>query len=93
VEVRSKDEILRTLDANQRNRGLWYDEEMTSLFGKRGRVVHKVERLIDEKTGRMLKVKKDLFIVAGMTCEGTYHKLCTRAVMSMMREAWLRRVA
>ena len=51
-----------------------------------------MERLIDEKTGRMLRIKKDLYVVAGMVgCQGIYHKLCTRSVIAMMREAWLAR--
>ena len=93
VEVRSKEEIRATLDDDQRNRGLWFDEEMARLCGKRGRVLHRVERLIDEKSGRMLRVRKDLFVVDGMLgCEGIYHSLCTRSVIGMLREAWLRRV-
>lgn len=93
VEVRSRDEIRATLDEDQRNKGLWFDEEMARLCGRRGRILYRVERLIDEKTGRMLKVKKDLFVVSGLVgCEGIYHKLCTRSVIAMMRAAWLRRV-
>jgi hypothetical protein len=93
VEVRSKAEIMATLDDDQRNRGLWFDEEMARLCGKQGRVLHRVERLIDEKSGRMLRVRKDLYVVDGMLgCEGIYHSLCTRSVMGMLREAWLRRV-
>jgi hypothetical protein len=93
VEVRGKDEIRATLDADQTNRGLRFDEEMAALCGQRGRVLFRVERLIDEKTGRMLRIKKDLYVVSGMVgCQGTYHKLCTRSVIAMMREAWLRKV-
>ena len=93
VEVRSYNEIRATLDETQRNRGLYFDQEMVALCGKRGRVLHRVERLIDEKSGKMLRVKKDLYIVAGMLgCEGVHHKLCTRSVMGMMRDVWLRRV-
>jgi hypothetical protein len=94
IEVRTLDEIKATLDDDQRNRGLWFDEEMADLCGKRGRVLYRVERLIDEKTGRMLKITKDLYVVAGMvSCQGIYHKLCTRNAIAMMREAWLKRVA
>jgi hypothetical protein len=93
VEVRSRQEIIATLDDNQMNRGLWFDEEMAHLCGRRGRVLFRVERLIDEKTGRMLRIKKDLFVVEGMLgCRGVYHKLCTRSVIAMLREAWLRKV-
>jgi hypothetical protein len=93
VEVRSQEEIRATLDRFQRNRGLWFDQEMATHCGKRGRILHRVERLIDEKTGKMLRVKKDLYIVSGLVgCEGVFHKLCTRAVMGMFRDVWLRRV-
>lgn len=93
VEVRSRDEIRATLDDSQRNRGLRFDEEMAGLCGRRGRVLFRVERLIDEKTGRMLSIKKDLYVISGMIgCLGVYHRLCTRKMIGMMREAWLRRV-
>jgi len=93
VEVRSLAEIRATLDADQRNRGLRFDEEMARLCGRRGRVLYRVERLIDERTGRMLRITKDLYVVAGMTgCEGVYHRLCTRQVIAMFRGSWLRRI-
>ena len=91
--MRSQAEIRASLDEGQRNRGLWFDQEMVPLCGKRGRVLYRVERLIDEKTGKMLRVKKDLYVVAGMVaCEGIQHKLCTRSAVAMFRDAWLRRV-
>lgn len=93
VEVRSREEIEATLDENQRNRGLWFDEEMLVHCGRRGRVLARVERLIDERTGRMLKIRKDCIIVEGMVgCAGVYHNLCPRAVIAFWREAWLRKV-
>ena len=93
VEVRSRAEIEATLDGNQKNRGLWFDEEMLAYCGRRGRVRHRVERLIDEKTGRMLRVKRDLVVIEGMMgCAGVYHRLCPRSVIAMWREAWLRKI-
>lgn len=93
VEVRSREEIEATLDTSQKNRGLWFDEEMLAYCGHRGKVRHRVERLIDEKTGRMLKIKRDLVVVEGMVgCTGVYHSLCPRSVIAMWREAWLRKV-
>jgi hypothetical protein len=93
VEVRSREEIEATLDENQRNRGLWFDEEMLRLCGRRGRVVKRVERILDERSGRMLRIKKDAVIIEGMLgCDGLYHNLCPRLMVAFMREAWLRRV-
>lgn len=93
VEVRSKSEIEATLDADQRNRGLWYDRELLHLCGQRARILFKVERLIDERTGRMLRIRKDLFVISGPGgCVGTYNRLCTRSIVGMMRGAWLRKL-
>jgi hypothetical protein len=93
VEVRSREEIVATLDDKQQNRGLSFDEEMLRLCGRRGRVLKRVERIIDEKTGRMLKIRKDTIIVDGMIgCDGLYHKMCQRQAIAFLREAWLKRV-
>ncbi|GAB3048403.1 hypothetical protein GCM10027053_03200 [Intrasporangium mesophilum] len=93
VEVRSREEIEATLDSNQKNRGLWFDEEMLAYCGHQGRVRHRVERLIDEKTGRMLRITRDLVVIEGMSgCAGLYHSLCPRSVIAMWREAWLRKI-
>ncbi|MGW5238141.1 hypothetical protein ACWEOW_04345 [Monashia sp. NPDC004114] len=93
VEVRGREEIEATLDSNQKNRGLWFDEEMLAYCGHQGRVRHRVERLIDEKTGRMLRITRDLVVIEGMSgCAGLYHSLCPRSVIAMWREAWLRKI-
>lgn len=47
VQVRSKNEIMRTTNAGQKNRGLWYDEEMLPYCNKVHRVFKRVERIID----------------------------------------------
>lgn len=91
VEVKSKAEIEATLDGNQRHRGMWFDEEMTEFFGRHGRVTRRVGRLIDEKTGRMLTLKKDCIVVEDFGCQGLYHNLCPRSCEAFWRESWLRR--
>ncbi len=52
VEVRSPEEIAPTIDENGRTRGLWFDWEMVPYCGGRYRVKDRVERIIDERTGR-----------------------------------------
>ena len=95
VQVRSKAEIMRTIDADQRNRGLWFDGEMVPFCGETHRVLRRVERLIDEKTGRMIKLSNDCIILDGVWCGGCLSKdrlFCTRSIYSYWREAWLKRV-
>jgi hypothetical protein len=92
VEVKSLAEIRATLDRNQRNRGMWYDREMVKFCGKQMRVVRRVNRLLDEKTGTMIEMKTPGIILEGATCTGQYYKQCQRQVYSYFREIWLRRV-
>ena len=92
VEVKNLAEIVDTLSVNQRNRSLWFDREMVRYCGKRFRVLRRVDRLLDEKTGRMIEVKTPSIILEGGVCVGDFHKLCPRQDYAFFREIWLRRV-
>jgi hypothetical protein len=91
IEVKSKDEILDTLDERDYTRGLRFDREMLRYCGRRGRVLRRVERLIDEKTGKMLTIRSDCIIIDGFICTGDLHRMCPRSIYPYWREAWLRR--
>lgn len=93
VEVKSKEEIFQTLDESDKTRGLRFDAEMLKYCGRRGRVLRKVERIIDENSGRMIRINSDCFIVNGFICTGDYHRSCPRSIYPYWREAWLRRVS
>jgi hypothetical protein len=95
VEVRSLDEIGETLDDGARHRGLRYSEELTAACGKRFRVKNRVDRLIDENTGRMIELKNDCIVLEGFVCSGDRSfgsVFCPREAYPLFREAWLRRV-
>jgi hypothetical protein len=97
VQVRSKEAILETLNAQQRNRGLYFDVEMTP-FCENGeyKVLKRVERIVDEKTGQMIKIPNACLILDGVTCSG-YRSIdrmfCPRAIYPYWREVWLERAA
>lgn len=91
VEVRSKEEIEATLDDKGCVRGLRFAAEMLPYCGTRARVLARVEKIIDEKTGRMLKLR-DCIMLDNVWCEGTYRALCRRKIYTYWREAWLCRV-
>lgn len=95
VEVRPLEEIGATLDDNLRHRGLRYSEELTPACGKRFRVKNRVDRLIDETTGRMIELKNDCIVLEGFVCSGDRSPsaiFCPREAYPLFREAWLRRV-
>ena len=94
VRVKSEEEIRRTLDERGRYRGLWFDREMRSYCGGIYRVKARIERIIDERTGRMIGIKTDCFVLEGVVCSGDCSPsrwLCPREITPYWREAWLSR--
>jgi hypothetical protein len=89
VRVKTREEILATLDVRERNRGLSFDKEMVKFCGDAYKVLRRVKNIIEEKSGRMLTMKGDCIILDGAACEGDYNKLCPRAIYPYWRELWL----
>ena len=92
VQVRSRDEILTTLDTRNRNRGLLFDAEMLPYCGGIYKVLRRVHHIVDEKTGRMMNMKHPCIVLEGVVCQSDFHRLCPRAIYSYWREGWLQRV-
>ncbi len=92
VRIRSKAEIERTLDVNRLNRGMGFDEEMARFCGSTARVLNRVDRCIDEKTGRMLTMKSPCIVLDGLVCAGAFKGYCPRQFVPFWREVWLERV-
>ena len=89
VEIRNKDEIMPTLSPENRNRKMWFDSEMVPYCGTRARVDRHVQRIIDESTGKMIKLG-DCVVLDNVVCQGIYHRFCQRAIPVYWRSAWLR---
>jgi hypothetical protein len=90
VEVKSKEEILATLDAKGRNRGLGFGAEMLKYSGKRYRVLKRVDIVVNEETGKLRQISNTV-ILEGVTCDGTAHGECRRNCYCLWREIWLKR--
>jgi hypothetical protein len=96
VQIRPYYEILRTLNANNRNRGLYFDAEEVPYCGKTYRVAKRVERIINERTGKMQEMKTPCVILDSVICESRYSEcrlFCPRSIYPYWREIWLKRVA
>jgi hypothetical protein len=93
VRIKSKEEIIATLDKTNRNRGLSFDGEMSNYCGRTARVRARVNRLIEESNGEMIDIKSDCIILEGVVCGGDYHRFCTRAIYPYWREIWLEKVS
>ncbi len=95
VRVKSQQEILATVNQRNRNHGLSFDPEMVRYCGGTHRVIARVERIIDERTGKMVSLSRDCIILEGTHCRAEYsHKrlFCPRGLYPFWREIWLRRV-
>jgi hypothetical protein len=97
VRIKPFNDIMATLDARNRNRGLWFvPEEMGQFCGQVARVTKRVDRLIEEKSGKMLVPKTSSVVLDGIYCTGTTvakRLNCPRASALFWREIWLERVA
>ena len=95
VRVKSHKEILSTVDTVYMNRGLGFDAEQVPYCGGIYRVRARVNRFIDEKTGKMRKLKTPAFMLEGVYCQARYSNskmFCPRAIFSWWRDIWLERV-
>lgn len=89
VEVRGRDEILRTLDADRMHKGLSFGGDMYEQCGRRMRVQKRVDRVVAEGSGRLRPVH-DTVILEGSTCDRYFG--CARGMPFLWREAWLQHV-
>jgi hypothetical protein len=94
VRVKSYAAILATLDTTNKNRGMFFGPEEVPYCGRTLRVQQRVERIIEEKTGRMLHFKSPSVMLEEAYCRAWYcerRKFCPRAIFTLWREVWLER--
>jgi hypothetical protein len=95
VRVKPYSEIVKTLNKSQRNRGMWFDNEMLPYCGSTYSVLSRVERIIDEKTGKMIPMKNNCIILENVVCRAACSDrrlLCPRQLFPFWREIWLERI-
>ena len=92
VEVKPLEEILATLDAKGRNRGLQFDLLLSPYCRRKYRVRERLDRMIMEPLGEMREVHNTVTL-EGMTCQCTYTAVggCPREELVYWREIWLKR--
>jgi hypothetical protein len=95
VRVRPHEEILRTLTTASKNRGMLWDAELVPYCGQTHRVLRRVTRIVDERTGRMQEMKSPCIILDSVVCQARYsgcRMFCPRSIYPYWREIWLERV-
>jgi hypothetical protein len=95
VRVKSHKEILNTIDADNKNRGMHWDAELVPYCGGTFKVMKRVSRLIVERTGKMLEMKNPCIVLDSVVCQARYshcRMFCPKSMYPYWREAWLERV-
>jgi hypothetical protein len=94
VRVKSRDEILATVDELLFNKGMGFHPEMTPYCGKTFRVGQSLRKLMNEKTGQLVELKNSCLVLEGADCHGRYAPplSCPRECFPYWREIWLERV-
>ena len=94
VRVKQLQEILATLDTRNKNRGLLFAPEMVRYCGGTFRVLKRVYRIVDERTGALLEFSNPCIILQNVYCQSEYSEgrvFCPRSIYPYWREIWLER--
>ncbi len=95
VRVKSHLEILKTVDVENRNRGMYWDAELVPYCGGTYKVLRRVNRIIGEKTGKMQEMKTPCIVLDSVVCQARYsacRMFCPKSMYPYWREIWLERV-
>ncbi|QEL22968.1 hypothetical protein FQV39_10605 [Bosea sp. F3-2] len=95
VRVRSFEDIRKTIDVFNQNRGMSFDAELVPYCGKVLQVKTRVETFIDEKTGFMRRLKTPAVILENSYCRSRYSEnrlFCPRSIYTWWREIWLEKL-
>jgi hypothetical protein len=92
VRVRDAEEIIATLDAGGRNRGLWFDQDMLKYCGRTCVVRKRVDRLIDDATGLMRVMKSPCIVLEDVDYSGETLRFAAQEEHLYWRDVWLKRV-
>src|SRR6188474_3100155 len=91
VEVKSKDEILRTLDENGRLDGMPFMPEMFAFCGRRLRVNKRAHKTCDTVfPTRSRRINNAVHLET--RCDGKAHGGCEARCLIFWKEAWLKPV-
>lgn len=96
VRIKSFEEIRKTIDKHERNRGMSFDAELVPFCGGTYRVKTRVSTFVDERTGKLKTMKTPAVILEGVFCKARYsycRMFCPRSIHSWWREVWLERVS
>jgi hypothetical protein len=93
VQVKTRLEIIKTLDSQGKNRGLHFSADQLPYCGKQYRVRDRIDNFIAEGTGEMKSFHNSVTLEDAL-CDSSYFAFggCYRSDLLYWREIWLQRV-
>jgi hypothetical protein len=92
VEVRSKEEILGTLDQSGKLEGMPFMPEMFEYCGKRFRVAKRAHKNCDTMNPISMRHLPNSVLLDNLRCSGQAHDGCQAACSIFWKQAWLKPV-
>jgi hypothetical protein len=92
VEVRSKEEILQTLNDRGELEALPFMPEMFQYCGKRFEVYKRAHKTCDPPNGMEGRRMPNAVHLKGLRCDGQAHGGCQASCLIFWKEAWLKKV-
>jgi hypothetical protein len=93
VQVRSKEEILATMDSDGRLDGMPFMPQMFKWCGQRFQVYKRAHKTCDTVTGRGLGRRLSNSVHLDLRCDGEAYGGCQAGCLIFWKEAWLEPVA
>jgi len=92
VRVRSKEEILATLNSEGKLKGCGFMNVMWQYCGTTQKVFKPVTRFVDERNYK-IKNARHMVLLEGVMCTGTdFYGNCDRSCFYFWREEWLEKL-
>jgi len=95
VRVKPHETIITTVNRGNHNRGMSFDKEMAPYCENEYRVLKRVTKIINERTGKMQEMRVPSIILDSVFCQSRYSEcrlFCPRSIYAFWREIWLERV-
>jgi hypothetical protein len=93
VQVRSLQEIQRSLGTDGTLDGLPFMDEMAVFCGKSARVYRVLDKIYDYGRSRRMRRLDDAVLLVGLRCDGAAHGSCQAACYLIWKRAWLEPIA
>jgi hypothetical protein len=90
VEVRSKEEILKTLNERGHLESMPFMPEMLRFCGKRFQVSKRAHKTCDPVNGMKARGMKNAVHLLGLRCDGSAHDGCQAGCLIYWKDAWLK---